>query len=577
MKKSLTSPSGTPTGTGIWSKFFREALEQVDRPGWKRFILSMAALVVAFLLAVYSSVFAQQGNVMATGICATLALGLSGYVAITAVPYLARRTRLEWLRISTDYKLTRDGYIFIILIFVIAVAGMNTGNNLLYLILASMLAAILVSGVLSLAVLSGVELEILLPEHVFARRSMHARIHLRNHKKRMPSFSISMSGAGNWSTQAAVPERSTFLKKVGKLALVGVGLGILAALVSYVLLQAASEWLGLDSMGLVPFILIFMVLMTAAMVGIHKSQRWRRTRRRGSASQIRSGPALSGLATSAEVADRRILRDPLYFPFLPGGGLVSRSVELKFPRRGLYREDGFTLSTRFPFGFLEKKARLPVRRDLWVYPSVTPTDAFHEILPVLSGEIEAYQKGRGHDLYSIREMQPTDSARHVDWKASARTGSPKVREFAREDSRRLQLILDDRIGKADPHIQSWFEYAVEFCACLAWHFHQAGFQMQFRCGDFRTPVGANGELIYEVLRFLAKVEPVFETPLSPMELPAEEDVFRIVCSALPRESLRASHGDQSHFVCFETLVPTPETMRPDHAVVPVGLATVSRG
>jgi len=125
---------------------------------------------------------------------------------------------------------------------------------------------------------------------------------------------------------------------------------------------------------------------------------------------------------------------------------VTRSVELEFPRRGLYRENGFALSTRFPFGFLEKTLQLPASRDLWVYPAVEPTEEFYEILPMLSGEMEAFQRGRGHDLYSIRDLLTTDSARHIDWKASARTRTLKVREFTREDERRLQLVLDRRIG-----------------------------------------------------------------------------------------------------------------------------------
>jgi len=117
----------------------------------------MMALAMAFLLAVYSSVFAQEGRLVGTAICASLALFLAGYVALTAVPYLARRTSLEWLRVSIEYRLTREGKFFIVFIFILAIAGLNTGNNLLYLILASLLAAILMSGVLSLAVLTGVE------------------------------------------------------------------------------------------------------------------------------------------------------------------------------------------------------------------------------------------------------------------------------------------------------------------------------------------------------------------------------------------------------------------------------------
>ncbi len=466
--------------TSAQARSFRESLlERIDRPGWKKFAVAMVALGLAFVLAVYSSVFAQRGYVLVTGLFASAALLLSGWVAITVVPYLARRTRLEWLRVSIDYRLTKEGSLFIGLILVLSIAGLNTGNNLLYLILSSMLAAILMSGILSLAVLSGVELEVLLPDHVFARRPVPARIHLQNDKRRIPSFSVTVSSAS---------------KAVERIA------------------PQPKRW-------------------------------WRKSVR---------------VAKEAPL-DLRILRQALYFPFLPGGKAVARTVELEFPRRGLYREDAFFLSTRFPFGFLEKALRLPVSRDLWVYPAVEPTEEFYEILPMLSGELEAFQKGRGHDLYSIRDMLPTDSARHVDWKASARTRTPKVREFAREDERRLQLILDPRIGPPQPSMLSLFEAAVEFCACLAWHFYEVDAQLEFRCGEFHTPAARAGETIYDILQHLAAVQPSAELPVAPPEGP-QENVFRIVCTALPRGSVPTMLWSRSYFISFDTLK-QPEAIR----------------
>src|SRR3989304_9401331 len=88
---------GTSVAGGKRASLYQGFLERVDRPGWKRFALALAALAVAFLLAVYSSIAAQQGRVVATFFCATLALLLAGYVAVTAVPYLAPPTRLEWV------------------------------------------------------------------------------------------------------------------------------------------------------------------------------------------------------------------------------------------------------------------------------------------------------------------------------------------------------------------------------------------------------------------------------------------------------------------------------------------------
>ena len=140
--------------------WLQRSLSNADKKAWQTFAVSLLALALAFLLAMYSTIFAQQGRVIATGICALSALGLAAYVGFTVVPYLARRTQIEWLQVSLDYKLTNEGWAFILLILLLGVAGLNTGNNLLYMILSTLLAALLMSGMLSLAVLNGVGIEI---------------------------------------------------------------------------------------------------------------------------------------------------------------------------------------------------------------------------------------------------------------------------------------------------------------------------------------------------------------------------------------------------------------------------------
>src|SRR5574337_1282297 len=62
---------------------------------------------------------------------------------------------------------------------VIGIAAINTGNNLLYIIVAALLAAILVSGIASALVLRSLELDVHLPEHVFAGRPMLACLLVR--------------------------------------------------------------------------------------------------------------------------------------------------------------------------------------------------------------------------------------------------------------------------------------------------------------------------------------------------------------------------------------------------------------
>ena len=61
-------------------------------------------------------------------------------------------------------------------------------------ILGCLLAGILISGVLSRVVLTGIEMKFDLPEHIFAEQPVLAELELRNEKQMWPSFSLRVIG-----------------------------------------------------------------------------------------------------------------------------------------------------------------------------------------------------------------------------------------------------------------------------------------------------------------------------------------------------------------------------------------------
>jgi len=92
------------------------------------------------------------------------------------------------------YRITRTGALFVLAVALTGAGAFLSANNLLFLIFSAMLALLFVSGFLSRLVLSGLELELLLPEHVSARVPTPARIRIRNLKRLTPSFSIELAG-----------------------------------------------------------------------------------------------------------------------------------------------------------------------------------------------------------------------------------------------------------------------------------------------------------------------------------------------------------------------------------------------
>jgi Protein of unknown function DUF58 len=467
-----------------------------DRAGWRHFGVAMGTLSVALLLLGLSGMLSDAGSPWLAAAAVLGALALAGWVALAIVPQLARRTSLRWLVYQVDYRLTREGMIYLGVILVLVLTSVNTGNNLLFLVLSCLLAGILVSGVLSRATLGGIDLKFALPEHIFAGQPLMTMIELTNQKEMWPSFSLRV--------------------------------------------------VGLDS---------------------------------------------------GSPAGTQILTRPVYFPHVAHLSAARQNVELLFPRRGIYRQDAFGIRTKFPFGFLEKTRRVENPLELVVYPAVEPTEEFFEILPLLSGEMASFFRGRGYELYSIREYEYADSARQVDWKATAKTGGLKVREFTREDERRVVLVFDPCVPPV-PTSNRWpdgspqapaagaqagaravqdmpgamlsaehprensisiegqrFERAVSLVACIAWHFYEVDAVMQFCTNRMATPVAAAAEIIYDALRELALVQPETSTQAGAFldALAAEPDVFKIILTSRPRGSIPTALWSSSYFIFMDSL------------------------
>src|SRR5437899_10885570 len=73
----------------------------------------------------------------------------------------------------------------------ICIASLNSGNNLLYIIVATMLAAIAVSGIAAALCLRRLELDLKIPDHIFAGTEIPVTVCVRNPRRWVPSLSIS--------------------------------------------------------------------------------------------------------------------------------------------------------------------------------------------------------------------------------------------------------------------------------------------------------------------------------------------------------------------------------------------------
>ncbi len=96
----------------------------------------------------------------------------------------------EWSRPPRKLKFTREGKYYLGITLGVGLAAINTGNNLLYLLLGMLLSLIVVSGVMSDLSLRALTVTRRLPARAQVGRAHLVEIEVFNHKKRIPSYAI---------------------------------------------------------------------------------------------------------------------------------------------------------------------------------------------------------------------------------------------------------------------------------------------------------------------------------------------------------------------------------------------------
>jgi uncharacterized protein (DUF58 family) len=94
---------------------------------------------------------------------------------------------------------------------------------------------------------------------------------------------------------------------------------------------------------------------------------------------------------------------------------------------------------------------------------------------VLSGSHAARLRGRGLSFDELRQYNPGDDLRHLDWRASLRYGKPFVRSYTEERDRPTLLLVDQRMSMYFGSRRSFKSVlAAELAALGAWMALQAG-------------------------------------------------------------------------------------------------------
>ncbi len=230
----------------------------------------------------------------------------------------------------------------------------------------------------------------------------------------------------------------------------------------------------------------------------------------------------------------RLARPPVvrrmlsYFVYLARNQTAETKSSHIFQNRGRFLIKDFELSTRFPFGFFRHRRRLPAREtELIVFPEIGLLKYDLDDLPLEAGKLIANKRGSGQDLLAMRDYQPNDDLRRIDWKATARARNLIVREFSAEDDRRITVFFDTHVprngektltlrekieaeqsGKSVIESER-FERGVRKTAALIAHFSEEQAEVRLAAGSDKGEFGIGSRHLYECLKRLAVIEPEF--------------------------------------------------------------------
>jgi uncharacterized protein (DUF58 family) len=148
----------------------------------------------------------------------------------------------------------------------------------------------------------------------------------------------------------------------------------------------------------------------------------------------------------------------------------------------------------------------------------------------------------------LRDYQPQDDLRHIDWKATARSRRLMVRQFTAEDERRVIIALDTKAvaGVDEKESSARFERGVTVAASLVEHFITERAEVLLVIGGEQGRYGVGSEHLYTCLRRLASAAPAAEARGAEAAYP----------SAIWNEvNVSAPAGDSNYVILLTTAAP----------------------
>ena len=147
------------------------------------------------------------------------------------------------------------------------------------------------------------------------------------------------------------------------------------------------------------------------------------------------------------------------------GEKITRRLRFIGIKRGYYHIKNIDLLASDLFFINENMKSMTTEHYIYVYPKIFHSEDFRRSLQKLNGEIivKRHMLEDPFEYRGIREYQPFDDIRSVNWKATARTGELKVNQKNYTAMQTIRIFLnleDDGVWKKEKEIEASMQIAM---------------------------------------------------------------------------------------------------------------------
>ncbi len=189
--------------------------------------------------------------------------------------------------------------------------------------------------------------------------------------------------------------------------------------------------------------------------------------------------------------------------YLPSNSEREIGIKCFFKQRGWNTLPEMSLVTKFPFGFFKKWIKIDLADSrVLVYPRINEieiNDSSNK--DHYTGETRYRKTGQSEELKSIRDYNPGDSRKNIEWKSTAKVGRMMVKEFAATDTKSARIVFDP-----DTENSMNLEHYISEKASLLAEYIKKGFSVDFIIGKKEYRAVYNSGQQKRILTMLALYE-----------------------------------------------------------------------